>query len=104
VREARWGWPLYVLESGVADAAGTLRPEYLRSHVYATVLALRRGVDVRGYFFWSLMDNFEWADGYAPRLGLFRLDTTDPDLVRQRTPAVRAFQQIALEAGLRPSP
>jgi beta-glucosidase len=103
-REARWGWPLYVLESGVADATGALRPGYLRSHLYATVRALRQGVDVRGYFFWSLMDNFEWVDGYAPRLGLFRVDPGDPGLVRRPTPAVATFQQIAREAGHPPMP
>ncbi len=52
------------------------RASYLLDHIAATARACRRGAPVKGYFAWSLMDNFEWAYGYAPRFGLARVDYT----------------------------
>ena len=46
----------------------------LDAHLRAVAEAVRRGVDVRGYYYWSLMDNFEWASGYAKRFGLIHVD------------------------------
>jgi len=104
VRMSRWGWPIYVLENGVADATGASRPEYLRAHLWALEQAAAAGVDVRGYFHWSLIDNFEWALGYFGRFGLYRVDTTDPTLARTPTQAVETFREIAREIGLKPTP
>jgi len=56
------------------DATGDKRGKYIRSHVHAIERALGEGIPVRGYFHWSLVDNFEWADGFAPRFGLYRVD------------------------------
>ena len=98
------GIPLLVTENGMADAEGHRRPDYLRSHVYAVEQAVKEGVDVRGYFHWSLMDNFEWAEGYTPRFGLFRVDFASPDKARAPTPAVEGFQDIARKLGLTPQP
>jgi beta-glucosidase len=97
MRMRRWGWPMYILESGVADAAGTQMPQYLRAHLYAMEQAMAHGADVRGYFHWSLVDNFEWADGYFGKMGLFRVDQSDPGLTRQPTEAARTFEGIVLE-------
>lgn len=75
--------PLYVTENGVAydDAVGedgevadADRAAFLRDHIAATLDAIEQGVDVRGYFYWSLLDNYEWAWGYAKRFGLVRVD------------------------------
>lgn len=75
--------PLYVTENGAAyddvvDADGAVadaeRTAFLRDHVAATLDAIEQGVDVRGYFYWSLMDNYEWAWGYAKRFGIVRVD------------------------------
>lgn len=72
--------PLYVTENGVPfddDPGGgpdTPRIDFLRRHVEAVADARAAGVDVRGFVYWSLMDNFEWADGYALRFGLVRVD------------------------------
>jgi beta-glucosidase len=52
----------------------TNRIEYLDGHLRACHDAISRGVDLRGYFVWSLMDNFEWAEGYAKRFGIVHVD------------------------------
>lgn len=95
-RFAGFGWPLYVTENGIADAAGEARHHYLRAHVYAVQRATEAGVDVRGYFHWSLLDNFEWLDGFEPRFGLFTVDRSEGgSLRRSPTPAVESFRDIA---------
>ncbi|MFP3915329.1 MAG: GH1 family beta-glucosidase [Actinomycetota bacterium] len=75
--------PLYVTENGAAyrDEVGEdgevrdpRRIAYLRSHIEAVAEAIRRGADVRGYFVWSILDNYEWARGYSVRFGLVRVD------------------------------
>lgn len=80
----KYGNPvIYVTENGVslADVADEngfvqdpLRIEYLQMHLQALSRAIEAGVDVRGYYAWSLFDNFEWAHGYMPRFGLVRVD------------------------------
>ena len=80
---AESGLPLYVTENGSAWPGDVVRdgrvhdPErvdYLRRHVEAVAAALEQGADVRGYFAWSLLDNFEWAYGYAKRFGIVHVD------------------------------
>ena len=76
--------PLYVTENGAAfpdpplappgGVADPLRTAYLRDHLRATREAIARGVDVRGYFAWSLLDNFEWAFGFSKRFGIVHVD------------------------------
>jgi beta-glucosidase len=74
--------PLYITENGAAypDVLldGGVRDEdrrtYIESHIRAVADALERGVDVRGYFVWSLLDNFEWAAGYTKRFGIYYVD------------------------------
>ena len=75
--------PIYITESGAAftnpiDPDGTVhdtdRVEYMRSHLIAVRRAIDEGVDVRGYFAWSLLDNFEWTFGYSKRFGLVHVD------------------------------
>ena len=66
--------PVYVTENGIADAADAKRGAFLVDHLTELGRAIADGVDVRGYFHWSLTDNFEWAEGYAPRFGLFEVD------------------------------
>ena len=73
--------PLYVTENGAAypdDAADPAhdpdRVSFLRRHLDAALDALGRGVPLRGYFAWSLLDNFEWALGYGPRFGIIHVD------------------------------
>jgi beta-glucosidase len=75
--------PLYITENGCSftDEAGpdgvvddTPRIEFLDAHIRAMRTAVDEGVDIRGYFTWSLLDNFEWAEGYHPRFGLVHVD------------------------------
>ena len=95
MRWKRLKLPIYITENGMADNTGDRRPEFLRSHLYAIERALRDGADVRGYYHWSLLDNFEWAEGFTPRFGLYRVDYDDPDRKRTATPAVAVFQEFA---------
>ena len=76
--------PIFVTENGAAIAdppaadGGTiqddLRVRYFREHLLAVQEAMRQGVDVRGYYAWSLMDNLEWASGYSKRFGIVHVD------------------------------
>ncbi|MBM4567293.1 family 1 glycosylhydrolase [Rhodococcus hoagii] len=76
--------PVYITESGCSlhdpdpDAAGRVRDErriaYHADHLTAVRAAMDAGVDVRGYFVWSILDNFEWAAGYRERFGLVHVD------------------------------
>jgi beta-glucosidase len=77
------GLPIVITESGAAfddrpDETGFVRDDdrtaYLATHIAAVAAARQAGVDVRGYFAWSLMDNFEWAYGYGKRFGIVRVD------------------------------
>ena len=75
--------PIYVTESGCSYADGPdengvvddrRRIDYLDAHLRAVATAIQRGVDVRGYYTWSLLDNFEWAEGFRQRFGLVHVD------------------------------
>ena len=70
----RYELPIYVTENGVSDATDKLRADYVLRHAYAVSLAQAEGIPVRGYFHWSLMDNFEWTEGFGPRFGLHQVD------------------------------
>lgn len=102
--------PLYITENGAAtadvlegDAVHDMqRVNYLRWHIEAIGEAMRQGVDLRGYFAWSLMDNFEWAEGYAKRFGLVYVDyTTQRRVLKDSAHWYRGFitaQQAAAAA------
>ncbi|MGX6605534.1 GH1 family beta-glucosidase [Micromonosporaceae bacterium Da 78-11] len=90
------GLPLVITENGAAfddraDATGQVhdddRTEYLATHIAAVADAVAQGADVRGYFAWSLMDNFEWAEGYAKRFGIVHVDYD----TQERTPKQSAL-------------
>jgi beta-glucosidase len=93
--------PIYITENGMASAdvveGGRVddaqRISYLEQHIAAVSRAIDAGVDIRGYFVWSLMDNFEWAYGYRPRFGLYHVDYA----TQARTPKRSA---LALQAYL----
>jgi beta-glucosidase len=64
------GVPIYVTENGLGHDDDSRRIEYVREALEGVGRCLADGIDVRGYFYWSLLDNFEWARGYGPRFGL----------------------------------
>jgi len=85
-----FGLPILVTENGVADDHDELRPEYLRAHLNAVADALDAGVDVRGYLYWTAWDNFEWAEGYTQRFGLFAVDRTTLERIAKPSAALYA--------------
>jgi len=95
MREAwgRYHLPIYVTEGGIADARGAMRGALIRGHVESIDRARAEGIPVRGYFHWTLMDNFEWDKGYRPRFGLYAVDRR----TLSRTPAggAEAFAALA---------
>ena len=100
----RTGLPIVVTENGAACADAAVvdgvvededRIDYLRDHLAATERAREQGADVRGYFVWTLMDNFEWAEGYTKTFGLVHVDRSHADL--PRTPKA-SYHWVAAEA------
>ena len=95
VAVSRLGRPVLVTENGVADGSDRLRPAALLEFVEAVHAAIARGVPVLGYLHWSLLDNFEWADGYHGRFGLYDVDFDDPARPRSRRRSAEVFARIA---------
>jgi beta-glucosidase len=73
---------IWITENGAADNTGvrdgvcddTMRCDYLTSHLAQVAELVRIGKDIRGYYVWSLLDNFEWAQGYSQRFGIVHVD------------------------------
>ena len=108
VRDRYGAMPLYVTENGAAFAdppsakeatvGDPLRVDYLRGHLLAARDAIDRGVDLRGYFAWSLLDNFEWAYGFSKRFGIVHVDYA----TQKRTPKASAkfYSEVIRNNGL----
>jgi beta-glucosidase len=92
-RVGRLGKPVIVTENGIADADDDQRARYIVGHLRHAHRALREGVDLRGYVHWSLLDNFEWAEGFTRRFGLAEVDPTT--LERRLRPSARVYADIA---------
>ena len=85
--------PIYITENGMAEVDGDDDPRrvrYYEDHLKAVLAARAAGADVRGYFAWSLMDNFEWAEGYSKRFGIVGVDYETQE--RKPRSSYRAFQ------------
>lgn len=71
---AHYKKPIIVTENGVADSADEYRRWWIEESIVAMQRALSEGVKIKGYFYWSLLDNFEWSDGWWPKFGLVAVD------------------------------
>jgi beta-glucosidase len=98
----RYGRPIWVTENGIDDRKGDRRSAFLHAHWRELLRALASGADVRGYLYWSLLDNFEWLEGWGPRFGLYHVDFST--LERTRTLACDYFLDTARTRVLRPPP
>lgn len=90
---ARWTTkPIFITENGIADDSDLKRAAFFRDHLRAMASARREGIDVRGYFCWSLLDNFEWAHGFSKRFGLYHVDfSTQERTLRKGSEGLRSF-------------
>ena len=85
---AKTNLPLVITENGLADAADHRRPAFLRAHFEQFAVDPR----VHGYFHWSLLDNFEWLDGFGPRFGLYEVDRNTME--RRARPSAAVFRDL----------
>jgi beta-glucosidase len=84
--------PIIITENGVADSQDRIRARYIKDHLEWAWQAIRDGVDLRGYFHWTLMDNFEWSLGFKPKFGLFSTDFRT--FKRTPRPSAAAYARI----------
>jgi beta-glucosidase len=66
--------PIIITENGIADAGDTKRGRFIADHLRVVATEVAAGANIRGYLYWSLLDNFEWAHGYTKKFGLFHVD------------------------------
>lgn len=86
------GLPLLITENGLADGSDRMRTEFLRMHFEEIVKAEARGIPIHGYFHWSLVDNYEWLDGFGPKFGLYEVNRTT--MQRTPRPSVDVFRAL----------
>lgn len=91
----RYSLPLYITESGFATDDESLRLRLFEEHIVCMHEALSSGADIRGYFYWSLTDNFEWAEGYTKKFGLAGIDFSHADRPRTLRPVAQAYADLA---------
>jgi beta-glucosidase len=91
-RAAELGKPIYVTENGLPDADDDQRPRFLLTYLTEMQRAIAEGVDIRGYYHWSFIDNFEWAEGWGLRFGLVALD--EATQVRSPRPSAHLYSDI----------
>jgi len=96
--EVTGGLPVYVTENGIGTDDDALRIEYVTRALAGVRECLDDGIDVRGYFYWSLLDNFEWVLGYGPTFGLVAVDRTTFE--RTAKPSAGFFGAVARANGL----
>lgn len=89
--------PIYITENGLADAQDKKREKFIKDHLRWVHQAIQEGVDARGYFYWSLLDNFEWEKGFWPRFGLVGINYQT--LERTVRPSAFAYAAICRQNG-----
>ena len=96
----RYQLPIMITENGIADDDDDLRPAFIVSHIEAMQQSIGDGAQIFGYLHWSLLDNFEWAEGLWPRFGLLRVDYDSPNRARTRTQGADAYAAIIAAGGI----
>jgi len=91
----KYGRPIYITENGIADSKDKKRVQFIEDHLFWIHKAIEQGVNVKGYFYWSLLDNFEWDKGFWPRFGLVKVDYQTFE--RQVRPSAKIYAQICKE-------
>lgn len=84
-KRTRGNKPLYITENGFSDSADTRRPRAILEHLAMMHRAIREGIPVRGYFHWTLVDNFEWNNGWHVRFGLIEIDPETQERIPRRS-------------------
>jgi beta-glucosidase len=92
--------PIYITEHGAASNDEQFRERDLRENLTALHSAMAAGVDVRGFFYWSLMDNFEWQFGHTKKFGLLAVDFADEKLPRTPKPLFDVYARICRDNSL----
>jgi beta-glucosidase len=88
--------PIYITENGIADDSDTKRAKFIEDHLVVMNRAMAEGMNVKGYCYWSLLDNFEWAFGFEKRFGLYHVDyATQKRTLRQGS---RQYPEMILKA------
>ncbi len=90
--------PIIITENGVNDSQDRLRPRYLVTHIHQLWKAVNFNIPIKGYFHWSLVDNFEWERGWTQRFGLWALDEKTQQRIRR--PSANLYAEICSENGL----
>ena len=90
---ARFKKPIYITENGLADADDQYRRWWIEQTIVAMERAISEGVDLRGYFHWSLLDNFEWQDGWWPKFGLVEVDREN-GMKRSLRPSAKWYAKL----------
>ncbi len=86
------GLPILVTENGIATDDDRLHRSFLHEHTLILAHHLAAGTPIEGYFYWSLLDNFEWLEGFRPRFGLFEVDYAT--FARRRRPSADLFAAL----------
>ncbi len=94
----RYKKPIWVAEAGVADEDDDMRADYIKELIRCMWVAMRDGVDVRGYMYWSLLDNYEWAAGFDKRFGLVEINYDT--LERKVRPSALVYKRIIENNGI----
>ncbi len=92
--------PLYITENGIPDENDENRPGFIISHLHQLWEAIREGVPVKGYYFWSLIDNFEWTEGYDPRFRFGLIGVNFETQERHIRPSGNLYSAICRDGGL----
>ncbi len=94
----RYNLPIYITENGIEDSKDTLRPRFLIENIHQMWRAVNFNWNVKGYFHWSQVDNFEWERGWTQRFGLWGLDIATQERIRRKS--VDVYASICKENGI----